>query len=82
MGETANIASRLQDLAERNRIVVGPGTYELSRGRFNFVDLGEQVIKGLSEPIRMREVISKSAAESRFDLSRDRGLTPLVGPRR
>lgn len=54
VGETPNRAARLQALASRNAVVIGPGTYELVTGRFECENLGDHELKGIAEPIRER----------------------------
>lgn len=79
MGETPNLAARLQVLAEPGSVVVAPSTRELAGGLFEYADQGAQELKGFPEPVRAWRVLRTSAAESRFDAARGRRLTPLVG---
>jgi class 3 adenylate cyclase/predicted ATPase len=79
VGETPNLAARLQDLAIKNTLVIGPGTHALTGRRFEFEDLGTSLLKGFAEPVQAWRVIAPVAAESRFDATRRVGLTPLVG---
>ncbi len=79
VGETPNLAARLQTLASRNAVVVGPGTHELATGRFEYHDLGTQELKGIARPVHAWRVIALAAAESRFEAAHRKGLTPLVG---
>ena len=79
VGETPNLAARLQALASRNAVVIGPGTHELVTGRFEIEDLGEHELKGLYKPVRAWRVVAPAAAESRFEAIHGTGLTPLVG---
>jgi predicted ATPase/class 3 adenylate cyclase len=79
VGETPNLAARLQSIAARNSLVIGPGTEELVKSRFEFKSLGDQNFKGVQCPVRVWQVTGEVEAESRFELARQSGLTPLVG---
>ena len=79
VGETPNLAARLQGLAEKNTVVVSPGTYDLMGRQFEYADLGSRSLKGFAEPVNAWRVIAPVAAESRFEITRLAGLTPLVG---
>jgi class 3 adenylate cyclase/energy-coupling factor transporter ATP-binding protein EcfA2 len=80
VGDTPNIAARLQGLAEPGSVVVSERTRALAEGMFDAVDLGTQMLKGLSAPLRLFGVRAPWAIESRFDAARSQvALTPLVG---
>ena len=79
VGETPNLAARLQTLAASNTVVIGPGTHDLAGGRFEYEDLGTQELKGIAEPVEAWRVIAPTAGESRFEALHKGGLTPLVG---
>ncbi len=79
VGETPNIAARLQSLAAPDTLVVGAATQRLVEGLFLFEDLGKRELKGMTEPIRLYRVLAASNAVNRFDARAQRGLTPLVG---
>jgi len=79
VGETPNIAARLQGLAAPGAVVIGPGTRRLTGGLFDYEDLGAVEIKGLSTPVEVSRVLHESAAESRFKARHGPDLTPLVG---
>jgi predicted ATPase len=78
VGETPNLAARLQALAEPGTVVIGPSTRRLTGGLFDYEDLGAVEIKGLAAPIVVSRVLRESAAESRFAALRT-AATPLVG---
>src|SRR5262249_38211864 len=59
-----------------------PATYRLVTGLFACQDLGPQLLKGLATPFSVYQVISESAAQSRFEAAVQKGLTPLVGRER
>jgi class 3 adenylate cyclase/ABC-type transport system involved in cytochrome c biogenesis ATPase subunit len=80
VGDTPNIAARLQALAEPGSVVISERTRSLAGGLFDYADLGTPVLKGVAEPIRVHQVINPRAIESRFEATRSQGgLTPLVG---
>jgi class 3 adenylate cyclase len=79
LGETPNVAARLQALAEPDRVVVSAATHRLVDGFFRCRDLGPQALKGVSEPVGVFEVVEEGPARSRLDVATPAGLTPLVG---
>jgi predicted ATPase/class 3 adenylate cyclase len=79
VGETPNIAARLQSLANRNTIVIGPRTRALVKSRFECEDIGDNRLKGIAQPVKVWRVIAEIEAESSFELDHRGGLTPLVG---
>lgn len=54
-------------------------TFQLVEGYFTCQDLGEHSLKGVMEPRKVYRVLGESGAQSRLDVARTRGLTPLVG---
>jgi len=79
VGETPNIAARLQALAEPDTLVIGELTHLLAGAVFAYDDLGPQRLKGVSEPMRVFRVRQQRVAESRFEATHQATLTPLVG---
>ncbi|MFB3086737.1 MAG: AAA family ATPase [Acidiferrobacterales bacterium] len=79
VGETPNLAARLQGLAEPNAVVIGVNTQRLVAALFDCDDLGEQHLKGISQPVRAYRVRAESGAPSRFEATATRWLTPLIG---
>jgi TOMM system kinase/cyclase fusion protein len=79
VGETPNIAARLQEKADPNNVVISPTTYRLVSGLFESEELAPQTLKGLSTSFVMYRVIGESVAQSRFEAAMQTGLTPLVG---
>jgi predicted ATPase len=79
VGETPNIAARLQEKAEPNSVVISPATYRLGSGLFECEELGPQPLKGISTPLVVYRVVRESEAQSRFEVAVTTGLTPLVG---
>ena len=79
MGETPNIAARIQGVAEPDTVVISAATYRLVEGLFECQDLGSQTLKGIATPMSVYRVMSESAAQSRFEVAVRNRLTPLVG---
>ena len=79
MGETPNVAARLQGLAAPDTVVMSPATFRLVRGYFTYQDLGTHPLKGLAAPLQAYRILGESAAQSRLDAAAATGLTPLVG---
>lgn len=80
VGETPNLAARLQTLAEPGSVVIAAGTHELTGGIFEYEELGKVQLKGFAAPVPVWRVRSEGAVESRFDaLHSAFPLTPLVG---
>jgi class 3 adenylate cyclase/tetratricopeptide (TPR) repeat protein len=78
VGETPNLASRLQTLAEPGTVVISSSTRKLTGGLFDYRDLGAVALKGFAEMVPAWQVLGASAAESRFTALRA-STTPLVG---
>jgi TOMM system kinase/cyclase fusion protein len=79
LGETPNIAARIEGLAQPNTIAVSEATYRLIQGYFACQDLGAQTLRGVAEPVHVYQVLQESGARGRLDVAQTRGLTPLVG---
>ena len=79
LGETPNIAARLQGLAAPDTIVISETTARLVEGYFISHSLGMQDLKGLAHPLRVYRVLHASETQTRLDVGAIRGLTPLVG---
>jgi class 3 adenylate cyclase/predicted ATPase len=79
LGETPNIAARIQGLAASNTIAISEATYRLIQGYFECQDLGAQTLRGVAEPLHVYQVLQESGARGRLDVAVTRGLTPLVG---
>jgi tetratricopeptide (TPR) repeat protein len=82
VGDTVNLASRMEGLAQPGTTCITEDTFTLTEGLFRFEGLGRQEIKGKEEPINVYRVIAPSTRRTRFDVSADRGLTPFVGRER
>ena len=79
VGETPNVAARIQELAEPGTVLVGESTHRLVEGLFVFEELGARSVKGIDKPVAVFRVREASQAHSRFEATAVRGLTPLVG---
>ena len=79
VGETPNLAARLQGIAEPNTVVIAESTRKLLGNLFELQDLGTREVKGIAEPVRAWTAVRPSAVESRFEALHASGLTALVG---
>ena len=79
VGETPNLAARLQELAPANGIVVASGTRALIGDLFELEDLGAHAIKGFDVAVALWRVVRPAATTSRFEAVRTRGPTRLIG---
>ena len=79
LGETTNLAARLQSLAEPNTVLIDRNTFLLAGGHFNYRNLGGCSVKGWLEPVSVWQVLGKSGVESRFEAMHESGLSPLFG---
>ena len=79
LGDTVNLASRLLNVAQPGQIVASRHTKELCEGFFVFEDLGDFQVKGKTEPQRAYAVKSELGGRTRLEVSKERGLTPLIG---
>src|SRR5215468_9742889 len=79
VGETPNLAARLQGIAEPNTVVIAEATRRLLGNLFELKDLGARDLKGLAEPMRAWLALRASSVESRFEALHPSDLTALVG---
>jgi class 3 adenylate cyclase len=79
VGDTVNLASRMEGLAEAGATYVSEETFKLTEGFFRFEALGDRQIKGKKEPVKIYRFIAPGTRRTRFDVSAERGLTPFVG---
>ncbi len=79
VGETPNLAARLQGIAQPNRVVIAAGTRKLLGNLFELQDLGPLDLKGVAGPLRAWAVLRAGFAESHFEAMHAAGLTALVG---
>jgi len=82
VGDTVNLASRMQELAEPGTTYVTEESFKLTEGLFRFEALGQKGVKGREEPVAVYRAIAPSTRRTRFDVSAERGLTPFVGRER
>jgi class 3 adenylate cyclase/tetratricopeptide (TPR) repeat protein len=78
VGDTTNLAARMQQLARPGSVVLSEATHRLASAFFETLDLGEVQVKGHA-PVHAWEVMRPRLRRSRFDAAVERGLTPLVG---
>jgi predicted ATPase/class 3 adenylate cyclase len=79
IGETPNLAARLQTLAEPGTVLVSESTHRLTGGHFEYRNLGPVALKGWAEPMPAWQVLGTSGVESRFEAQHKTRLTPLIG---
>jgi class 3 adenylate cyclase len=79
LGETPNLAARLQGLAAPNTLVISAAILPLLGGFFACQSLGTQLLRGFPQPLQIYQVLSESTARSRLEAAGSTGLTPLVG---
>jgi hypothetical protein len=79
VGETPNLAARLQGIAEPNSVVIAENTRKLVGNLFDLEDLRAQDLKGIAGPVRAWAALRPSSVESRFEALHATGLTELVG---
>src|SRR5262245_38682236 len=79
VGETPNLAARLQSIAEPNMVVIAESTRRLLGSFFQLDDLGMRSVKGIAGPVRAWAVLQASSVASRFEALHPTGLTALVG---
>ena len=79
VGETPNLAARLQGIAEPNMVVIAEGTRKLLGALFELEDLGPKDLKGIAGPVRAFAALRPASVEGRFEAMHASGLTDLVG---
>jgi len=79
VGETPNIAARLQTLAAPNAVLISASTKHLISEAFDLQDLGFQEIKGLTKPVQVYRVLAAKSIASRFETAHEESLSPLIG---
>jgi len=79
VGDTPNLAARLQGIAEPDSVVIAEGTRKLLGNLFELEDLGAKDLKGIAAPVRAWVALRASSVEGRFEALHESGLTDLVG---
>jgi class 3 adenylate cyclase/predicted ATPase len=79
LGETPNVAARIQALVARDTVAISATTFRLVDGYFTSEDLGLHSLKGVATPMQVYRILRESGAQSRLDIVPTKGLTPLVG---
>ena len=82
VGDTTNVAARLQQASEPGHVTLGETTHRLVHGYFEMRALGELHLKGKIGPIQAWDVVSAHETRTRFEVEAERGLTPFVGRER
>jgi class 3 adenylate cyclase/tetratricopeptide (TPR) repeat protein len=79
VGESMNLAARLQAIAAPGEINVSTSVQRLARTSFEYLDLGDKSLKGFEKPVRVHRVLGVKARGGRFEISASSSLTPLIG---
>jgi class 3 adenylate cyclase len=79
IGETPNLAARLQSIAEPNQVIIAESTRRLLGNLFELEDLGTKDLKGIAGPVRVWAALRPSSAASHFEALHGTTLTDLVG---
>jgi len=79
LGETPNLAARLQSMAEPDQLLIADDTRRLCGDVFEYLDMGKQSLKGFDEPVFAYVVKSERKSESRFEARSKKNVTPLIG---
>ncbi|WP_159716382.1 ATP-binding protein [Geminicoccus flavidas] len=79
VGETPNLAARLQELAEVGQVLIAERTHAILGDLFSYRDLGLSQIKGFAQPVRVYGIAGEADAASRFQARHPQGATALVG---
>ena len=82
VGDTVNLASRMEGLAEPGSTYLTEATFRLAEGIFRFEAVGIKEVKGRQEHVKVYRAIAPSTSRTRFDVSTERGLTPFIGRER
>src|SRR5688572_12048937 len=79
IGDTTNVAARLQTLAAPGSILVSEATHRLVQGFFEVRSAGQLAVRGKTDPVRAYEVLRRQTTATAMSIAAERGLTPLVG---
>ncbi len=82
VGDTVNLASRMEGIAQPGTTYVTEETFKLAEGFFRFESLGEKKVKGRQKSVRAYRVIAPNTLRTRFDVSAEKGLTPFIARER
>ena len=79
MGDTVNLASRMEGAAETGTILVAESTFRLTEGYFDFEPIGEVKVKGKEQPVKAYKVLGPKRIITRIEAYQEKGLSPFVG---
>jgi predicted ATPase/class 3 adenylate cyclase len=79
VGQTANLAARMEQMAQPGSILTTSDTLQMAEGYVTVKSLGPASVKGLADPVEIYEITAASTAQSRLEVAAERGLTPFVG---
>jgi hypothetical protein len=79
LGETPNVAARIQGLAAPDTVVISAATFQFAQGYFTAADLGVHTLRGVAAPVHVYRILGESGVQSRLEAIAPTRLTPLVG---
>ncbi len=79
LGDTPNVAARIQGLATPNAVLISAATHRLVERYFAYENVGSPLLKGVSQPIALYRVLQDSGTQSRVEVTASGGILPLVG---
>jgi class 3 adenylate cyclase/predicted ATPase len=79
LGDTPNVAARIQALAAPNTVLISAATHRLVGRHFAYEEVGSPLLKGVSQPIALFRVLQDSETQSRVEVTASGGLPPLIG---
>ena len=79
LGDTPNLAARLQSLAAPGGVLLSDRTRQITAGSFEYRDRGPHRLKGIEEPVHVWQPVSQRTANTRFEAERGGPLAPMVG---
>src|SRR5919206_2616417 len=79
IGDTVNLAARMQQVAQPGSVFISELTHRMVGGYFDCEPLGELAVKGKAQPVRAWRVIRERPVRTRLEVAAERGLTPFVG---
>ncbi len=79
LGETPNIAARIQGIASPDEVIISAATYRLVEGLFECEERGQPALKRVATPLMLYHVVQEGEAQNRFQVVARKGLTPLIG---
>ncbi len=79
LGKAVNLAARLEGIAPHNGMVISSNTFKLTEGWFEVKSMGEHILKGITNPMEVFQVLSQTGVKTRLEVAKSRGFSPLMG---